>query len=48
LVVVLLLFFALGAVIGVLAMLGKVLQQRRDIARLKRDIPGADSLADVN
>ena len=38
LVVVLLLFFAAGTVVGVLAMFGNVLQQRREIARLKRDL----------
>lgn len=47
LVVVLLLFFAAGTAIGVLAMLGNVLQQRREIARLKRDIRVKNKLAGV-
>ena len=47
LVVVLLLFFAAGAVVGVLAMLANVLQQRREIARLKRDIRVKNKLADI-
>ncbi len=47
LVVVLLLFFALGAAIGVLAMLGNVLRQRREIARLKREIRIKNTLAGV-
>ncbi len=38
LVVALLLFFAIGAIIGVLSMLAYLLQQRREIARLKREI----------
>jgi uncharacterized integral membrane protein len=37
LVVALLLFFVVGAISGVLAMLVTVLRQRREIARLKRD-----------
>jgi uncharacterized integral membrane protein len=48
LVIVLLLFFALGAVIGVLAMLVNVLQQRREIARLKRDIRIRNKLAEID
>ncbi|OGS95610.1 MAG: hypothetical protein A3K04_01320 [Gallionellales bacterium RBG_16_56_9] len=47
LVVVLLLFFAAGAMVGVLAMLVTVLQQRREIARLKRDIRVKNKLAGV-
>ena len=47
LVVVLLLFFAVGAVVGVLAMFSNVLQQRREIARLKRDIRVKNKLADI-
>ena len=47
LVVVLLLFFAAGAIVGVLAMLVNVLQQRREIARLKRDIRVKNKLAGV-
>lgn len=47
LVVVLLLFFAVGTVVGVLAMFSSVLQQRREIARLKRDIRVKNKLADI-
>ncbi|HEX5363089.1 MAG TPA: LapA family protein [Gallionella sp.] len=47
LVVVLLLFFAAGAAIGVLAMLPNVLQQRREIARLKREIRVKNTIAGV-
>ncbi|MBK9160612.1 MAG: LapA family protein [Nitrosomonadales bacterium] len=46
-VVVLLVFFAAGALIGVLAMFVHVLQQRREIARLKRDIRVKNKLADI-
>ena len=47
LVVALLLFFTAGTIVGVLAMLANVLQQRREIARLKRDIRVKNKLADV-
>jgi len=47
LVVILLLFFAVGTVVGVLAMFSNVLQQRREIARLKRDIRVKNKLADI-
>jgi uncharacterized integral membrane protein len=47
LVIVLLLFFSVGAAIGVLAMLGNVLQQRREIARLKRDIRVKNKLVGI-
>ena len=47
LVVILLLFFAAGTVVGVLAMFSNVLQQRREIARLKRDIRVKNKLADI-
>lgn len=47
LVVVLLLFFAAGAIVGVLAMFINVLQQRREIARLKRDIKARNKLAGI-
>ena len=47
LVIVLLVFFAAGAAVGVLAMLGNVLQQRREIARLKRDIRVKNKLAGI-
>lgn len=46
LVVVLLIFFAAGAAMGVLAMLANVLQQHREIARLKRDIREQGKLVD--
>lgn len=48
LVIVLLMFFAVGATVGVLAMLPNVLQQRREIARLKRDIRVKNKLAGVS
>lgn len=47
LVIVLLVFFAAGAFIGVLSMFGTILQQRREIARLKRDIRARNKLADI-
>ena len=47
LVIVLLIFFAAGAAVGVLAMFTNVLQQRREIARLKRDIRVKNKLAGV-
>jgi len=47
LVIVLLMFFAAGAVVGVLAMFANLLQQRREIARLKRDIRVKNKLAGV-
>ncbi len=47
LVIVLLIFFAAGAVIGVFAMFANVLQQRREIARLKRDIRVKNKLAGI-
>jgi uncharacterized integral membrane protein len=46
LVIVVLIFFAFGAVVGVISMLGNVLRQRREIARLKRDIKVKNKLAD--
>ncbi len=48
LVIVVLIFFAAGAVVGVLAMLPNVLQQRREIARLKRDIRHKNKMADIS
>ena len=47
LVLVLLMFFAAGAAVGVLAMLTNVLQQSREIARLKRDLRAKNKLAGV-
>jgi len=46
LVIVLLIFFAAGAAVGILAMFVNLLQQRREIARLKRDIRVRIKLAD--
>lgn len=48
LVVVLLIFFAAGAVVGVLAMFASLLRQRREITRLKRDARLKEKLADIN
>lgn len=48
LVVVLLVFFAAGAVVGVLAMFADVLRQRREIARLKREVNLKNKLADMD
>lgn len=48
LVIVLLIFFAAGAAIGVLAMFASVLQQRREIARLKREVRLKNKLAGVS
>jgi putative membrane protein len=45
LVLVLLIFFAAGMAVGVLAMLVNVLQQRREISVLKREIRVKDKLA---
>jgi putative membrane protein len=46
LVIVILVFFAAGTVVGVISMLVNVLKLRRDIARLKRDIKSKNKLAD--
>jgi lipopolysaccharide assembly protein A len=48
LVIVLLVFFAAGAIVGVLAMFANVLQQRREIAHLKRDISLKSKLAGID
>ena len=48
LVIVLLIFFAAGTAIGALAMLASVLRQRREIARLKRDILVKNKLAGID
>ena len=48
LVLVLLAFFAIGAVVGVFAMLGSVLRLRREISRLKRDIRVKEKLASAD
>ena len=47
LVVLLLLFFAVGVAVGVLAMMFNLLQQRREIANLKRDFRAKKHLADI-
>ncbi|MBW8077646.1 MAG: LapA family protein [Gallionella sp.] len=47
LVMVVLLFFAVGVAVGVLAMMFNLLQQRREIANLKRDIRTKNHLADI-
>jgi uncharacterized integral membrane protein len=47
LVVVLLLFFAVGMGMGVLAVLGNVFLQRREIASLKRELRLKNKLADA-
>ena len=38
LVVIMLLFFAVGAMVGILAVFGSVLRQRREIAALRREL----------
>jgi lipopolysaccharide assembly protein A len=48
LVIVLLIFFAAGAIVGVLAMFANVLRQRREISRLKRDISVKGKLAGID
>ncbi len=47
LVLVLLIFFAAGTAVGVIAMLANVLQQRREIGNLQRDIRIRNKLADI-
>ncbi len=47
LIVVLLLFFAVGAGVGILAILGNVIRQRREIAALKRELRLKNKLAGV-
>jgi len=48
LVVILLVFFAAGAVVGILAMFSSLLRQRREIYRLKRDIRLRNELGDMS
>ncbi len=48
LVVILLVFFAVGVGIGVLALLGNLFRQRREIAKLKRELNLKNKLADAN
>jgi len=47
LVVILLLFFAVGMGIGVLAVLGNIFRQRREISALKRELQSKSKLTDV-
>ncbi len=47
LVIVLLIFFAAGSVVGILAMFTNVLQQRREIARLQDNIRVKDKLGHI-
>lgn len=47
LVIVLLLFFTAGVAIGVLAMLFNLLQERKEITQLKREIRVKNQLADL-
>lgn len=48
LVVALLIFFSVGAVVGVLAMFPKLLQQRRQISALKNQVRANEKLTDMN
>lgn len=48
LVVVLLCFFALGACVGILAMLGTVFRQRRELAASKREAQLKSKLAEAS
>ncbi|HEY6095558.1 MAG TPA: LapA family protein [Gallionellaceae bacterium] len=47
LIVVLLLFFALGVAIGMLAVLGTLLRQRRELAALRNEVQLKNKLAGV-
>lgn len=47
LILILLLFFAVGVSVGVLAVLGNILRQRREIAILKRELRLKNQLASV-
>jgi uncharacterized integral membrane protein len=48
LVVVLLCFFALGVVIGLLAMLGSMFRQRRELAAVQRELKLKNKLAEID
>jgi uncharacterized integral membrane protein len=48
LVIVLLVFFAAGAAVGILSLFVNLLQQRREISRLKHDIRVRSKLADID
>ena len=47
LVVILLLFFAVGVGIGMLALLGNIFRQRKEISKLKRELRLKNKLADI-
>ena len=47
LVVIMLLFFAAGTVVGMLAVLGNVLRQRREISALKRELQMKNKLIEA-
>ncbi len=48
LVVVLLCFFTVGAVIGLLAMLGTMFRQRRELAAIRRELQLKNKLAEID
>ena len=48
LVVILLMFFAVGAALGILAMLANVLQQRREIAQLQSNMRVKNKLGNLS
>lgn len=48
LILILLLFFAVGVSVGVLAVLGNIFRQRREIAILKRELRLKNKLANVD
>lgn len=48
LVVLLLCFFTLGVVLGLLAMLGTLFRQRRELATVKRDLQLKSELAEID
>jgi len=47
-VVILLCFFTLGVVIGLLAMLGKLFSQRRELAAVKRELQLKNKLSEID
>ena len=48
LVVVLLCFFAIGVVVGLLAMLGSMFRQRRELAAVQRELKLKNKLAEID
>ncbi len=48
LVMILLIFFAAGTIAGMLSMVVKVLKQRREISRLKRDLKAINQLPETS